>query len=534
LRIIIPIYLILAFLPGSLPAGTFLIPEGSEWRYLDDGSDPGEAWTDVEFDDSAWALGSAKFKGKAGRLGADSGTHPEHMTTYFRHQFHAPLNSAFRSLRVRVYRDDGAVLYLNGREVYRTNMPRGEIGPETPAASGVRGSGEWMETVVPADLIRPGTNVVAAEVHQIRLDSSDIGFDLELVGSEEAYLRAVKGPYLLFTGKSGSMTILWQLNGIARSRFICTDEEGEIVEETVTAEYGDSHQHRVTVSGLDPGAVYDYRVFVDEREYDGSFRTSPGPDASRVKMMAYGDTQTGSDVPERIHDAMLTLVERDREFQTLILHTGDWVRSDDEDIWTRQFFNPDRLRTRELIARVPIVGCIGNHDLWGGTFRKYWPFPYVEDRYWSFDCGPVHVTIVDVYSDYSPGSKQLAWIEEDLQSTDRPWKFLVLHEPGYSAGHHENNRDVQERIQPLCERYGVTAVFNGHNHYYARCVVNGVQHVTTGGGGGGRYEIDMDSPHLVAARSEHHFCTVEIDGDRMILTAQAVDGTVLDRVELTR
>jgi hypothetical protein len=518
---------------GSLPAETVLIPEGTEWLYLDDGSDPGRGWTGVEFDDSAWGRGFAKFKGKAGSLDADSGKHPEHMTTYFRHQFHVARDIAFRSLRIRVYRDDGAVLYLNGLEMYRTNMPPGEIGPGTPAASGVRGSGEWMETVVPAAMIRPGTNVVAAEVHQIRLDSSDVGFDLELIGSDEAYLRAVKGPYLLFSGTPGSMTVLWQLNGTAPSRFVCTNGEGELVEETVTAEYGDSHQHRVMVSGLDPGAVYDYRVFVDEREYAGSFRTSPGRDAGRLKFMVYGDTQTGSDIPERIHDAMLTLVERDPEFQTIILHTGDWVRSDDEDIWTRQFFNPDRLRSRELIAQVPVVGCIGNHDLWGGTFRKYWPFPYIEDRYWSFDYGTAHVTIVDVYSDYSPGSKQLQWIEEDLRSTDRPWKFLVLHEPGYSAGHHENNRDIQARIQPLCERYSVIAVFNGHNHYYARCLVNGVHHITTGGGGGGRYETETESPYLVTARSEHHFCTVEIDGDRLVLTAHALDGEVLDRIELT-
>jgi hypothetical protein len=526
--------LIVFALPRVVIGDTVLIEPAAEWCYLDDGSDPGEAWKDAGFDDSEWPSGPAKLGRRVGNLATELEPRVDHLTTYFRHLFHVPDPRDFRSLRLRVNRDDGAVLYVNGREVYRTNMPPGEVGPDTPAASGVRGGGEWMEAIVSADTLQSGTNVVAAEVHQIRLDSTDLSFDLELIGSHEPYLRAVKGPYLLFSGEPGSMTVLWQLNGTATCRL----QWGPVVDPSaaraVTTEYGTDHQHRVTMTGLETGALYTYRLRAGENEHVASFRAAAAPDRRRLKMLVYGDTQTGSNVPERIHDAMLGFIERDPEFQTLVLHTGDWVRSDDEDTWTRQFFNPSRVRTREMIARVPVVGCIGNHDLWGGTFRKYWPFPYVEDRYWSFDYGPAHVTIVDVYSDYSPNSKQLAWIEEDLRSSDSPWKFLILHEPGYSAGHHRNNSDVQVRLQPLCERHGVALVFAGHNHYYARCLVNGVHHITTGGGGAGPYGIDVGSPHLVTATSVHHFCAVDIDGDRLTLTAHGMDDAIIDEFVVSR
>ncbi|MBK9777870.1 MAG: hypothetical protein IPP62_16195 [bacterium] len=70
-------------------------------------------------------------------------------------------------------------------------------------------------------------------------------------------------------------------------------------------------------------------------------------------------------------------------------------------------------------------------------------------------------------------------------SSNKPWRFVVLHEPGWSAGGgHPNNAAVQAYLQPLFVQYGVSIVFTGHNHYYARAVVDGVNHITTGGGGG--------------------------------------------------
>ncbi|MBT8387708.1 MAG: T9SS type A sorting domain-containing protein, partial [Ignavibacteria bacterium] len=129
---------------------------------------------------------------------------------------------------------------------------------------------------------------------------------------------------------------------------------------------------------------------------------------------------------------------------------------------------------------------------------------------------------------YGPGSAQLTWLENDLAASTKPWKFIYLHEPGWSAGGHGNEIPVQLYIQPLCEQYGVPIVFGGHNHYYARAVVNGVQHITTGGGGAPLYLPDPSYPNIVTATRANHFCTIAIDDGLLSFKAIKPDGTLID------
>ena len=155
------------------------------------------------------------------------------------------------------------------------------------------------------------------------------------------------------------------------------------------------------------------------------------------------------------------------------------------------------------------------------------------DRYWSFDYGPVHVVIVDQYVDYGPGSAQLTWVEDDLSASMKDWKIIVLHEPGWSAGGgHGNNGWVQRYIQPLCERYGVDIIFCGHNHYYARADVMGVQHITTGGGGAPLHTPHPSYPFVVAAARTYEFCKIDIRGHELTFEAVKPDGTIIDRFVL--
>ena len=83
---------------------------------------------------------------------------------------------------MEVLRDDGVVLYLNGEEILRDNMPDGPVTSETTAARPVSGQGEshFIRFVVPATGLTSGENVIAAEVHQSGATSSDLGFDLKV------------------------------------------------------------------------------------------------------------------------------------------------------------------------------------------------------------------------------------------------------------------------------------------------------------------------------------------------------------------
>jgi hypothetical protein len=74
----------------------------------------------------------------------------------------------------------------------------------------------------------------------------------------------------------------------------------------------------------------------------------------------------------------------------------------------------------------------------------------------------------------------------------------------------------------------------GHNHYYARAVVGGVQHVTTGGGGAPLYFPNPYAPNLAASGYGLRFCKVAIHGNRLKFTAVKPDGIVMDAVTIRK
>jgi hypothetical protein len=110
------------------------------------------------------------------------------LTTYFRHEFTVDAASSISGLTIRLKRDDGAVVYLNGREVFRSAMPVAEVGFSTPGNGGVGveddGNAWFVQSLAASeyDLLN-GRNVIAVEVHNAAASSSDISFDLELAAT---------------------------------------------------------------------------------------------------------------------------------------------------------------------------------------------------------------------------------------------------------------------------------------------------------------------------------------------------------------
>jgi hypothetical protein len=157
------------------------------WAYLDTGVAPAPEWTTLAYDDTAWARGPAQLGYGDGdeatvvSFGPDASS--KHITTWFRTTFVAL--GPVETLTLRLLADDGAVVYVNGVEVVRDNMPAGPITPTTRASTNRSGSDETTlrSFSVPPSVIQVGTNVIAVEVHQDSRSSSDLSFLASLTGT---------------------------------------------------------------------------------------------------------------------------------------------------------------------------------------------------------------------------------------------------------------------------------------------------------------------------------------------------------------
>lgn len=167
-----------------------LVPAGATWRYLDTGADAGTAWAAPTFNDAAWRSGAAELGyGDGGeatvvRSGPSTG---RYITTYFRRSFGASDIRRYGAVNLELKRDDGAIVYLNGREVARSNMPAGPVNSLTRATLNVAGADEstFYGFALPPSLLAEGSNTLAVEVHQNSSTSGDVSFDLRLSATRE-------------------------------------------------------------------------------------------------------------------------------------------------------------------------------------------------------------------------------------------------------------------------------------------------------------------------------------------------------------
>ncbi len=169
------------------PIGTFPIDSSQVWNYYADSTAPAANWTSLTFNDSTWRFGNAELGygdgDEATVIPFGPSATNKYPSYYFRHKFnYTPGSLAVDSLIFNIRRDDGAVVYLNGVEMFRDNMPSGTINYNTLALGAVAGADEskWFRFAVAPTALVNGLNVVSVSVHQNALNSSDLSFDLRL------------------------------------------------------------------------------------------------------------------------------------------------------------------------------------------------------------------------------------------------------------------------------------------------------------------------------------------------------------------
>ena len=293
-----------------------LISSGSTWLFLDDGSNPGNDWIDLDFDDEFWSVGDGKFgygdDNETTLISFGDDDADKHPTTFFRHWFDVDEIDRVESLELGLLRDDGAAVYINGEEVVRSNLAP-DSGFEDFSTDVVGGDDEltYFSFDVDPSVLRDGDNLIAVEVHQTSATSSDLGFDLSLtarlssptsilsndvdVDGDELNVALVTPPEngVLEFNEDGSFTYNPGLNYEGQDSFEYSISDGEFTDTAkVTIDIEPSQNDLPVSSGEIFQVSEDTTLQVDAS--DGVLENDYDPDGVDIVAFLKTDPQNGS------------------------------------------------------------------------------------------------------------------------------------------------------------------------------------------------------------------------------------------------
>jgi hypothetical protein len=161
----------------------FIASGRSGWRYREgtsEASSPRSAWRTLGFnEDNSWKNGRAPIGYGDGDDRTTISMQGKFSSVYLRRVFDVKANEIPARLALRVYADDGAVVWINGKEVARVSVPGGTLGYNSFA---INHEAVWEEVVIsnPDKILQPGKNIIAIHALNTTLDSSDFSIDAEL------------------------------------------------------------------------------------------------------------------------------------------------------------------------------------------------------------------------------------------------------------------------------------------------------------------------------------------------------------------
>ncbi|MCX6198445.1 MAG: metallophosphoesterase [Bacteroidetes bacterium] len=488
-----------AELTGNIGTLVSLVDFGEKWRYLDNGTNQATAWRATAFADGTWVQGNAELGYGDGdenttvSYGANAAT--KYITTYFRKTINIADVSSFKGYSLRMYRDDGLVVYVNGTEVWRNNIPYGTVAYTTLATESAADDGNNMISFnLNYSAFTAGDNCIAVELHQNAASSSDISFDFQLAANTNYDIT--RGPYLQM-GSHQSVMVRFRSNSSVVAKILYGTTMG-VYTDSVT-EGSATTEHAISVSSLSANTKYFYAVksgsTILQSGTQNYFITAPTPGTEKeINILATGDCGTGYLAQKDVRDRYMNYLGNK--------HTDVWMLVGDnaydagqEAEYQTGFFDSyeDTLLKNVLLYPAP-----GNHDYANSASRQNdHNIPYYTifntptagelggvssgtEAYYSYNYGNIHFISLDSYGKessttrlYDTLSPQVVWLKNDLNANTQPWVIVYFHHPPYTMGSHNSDTEAEliamrQNLLTILERYKVDLLICGHSHSYER------------------------------------------------------------------
>ena len=236
-----------------------------------------------------------------------------------------------------------------------------------------------------------------------------------------------------------------------------------------------------------------------------------------------GDSGTGGSPQYEVARQMVAY--RTRFPYDLVLMLGDNIYGSDS---PRGYQTKFEMPYKDLLSSgVKFYAALGNHD--DPKQRFYKPFNMNGQRYYTFKAND-RVRFFALDSNYMD-PEQLAWLEQELKGSDSPWKICFFHHPLYSSGkRHGSDEALRDFLEPLFVKYGVKAVFAGHEHFYERLKPQKGLYYFISGGAAKLRRGNIARSDLTAKGfdRDYHFMLIEIEGDMLHFQAISRMGATVD------
>lgn len=507
----------------TLAAGGAAVDETTQWRYLDNNTDPAGdsaaegydrlSWAKAGYDDSSWKTAAGTFGAKNGaiaNLGAGytdvdftpsvllsqyiNGVSGDDIPSFFfRTTFQVENASAVTKLLGELYYDDAAIVYINGVKVAAFDEPNGGYASNRSYGGSNAGAPKLGEiSVSDTSMLVNGDNILAVELHQGRSSSSDIYLAVkELSLSTEPVSNELEVDSLTVNiGETEDcLGITWYDTDpeAAVLHWNGTDYTAAVKQASKTGYY----VNHVDLSGLKPSTQYTYTITAGgktSKEY--SYKT-PAFGGESFTFAAVGDPQLyANNLSANVEGWTKTVNEvlSDGTDYSFLFSLGDQINEyyaqDGSNLSKVEseysgFFNNENLQS------IALATLVGNHDNGNNStlYTEHFQMPGVTsygqnregDGDYSFTYGGVQFMVLNT-SNLSIADHK-AFLEDTLKKNPNAnWNVVSFHKSIYSVASHVTEGDIVQLrtgLSPIFKQLGIDVVLQGHDHVYARSYIMG-------------------------------------------------------------
>jgi hypothetical protein len=307
--------------------------------------------------------------------------------------------------------------------------------------------------------------------------------------------------------------------------------------------------YRAELTGLKPGTDYQFKIGKQSPVY--RFRTMPTKATDTIHFISGGDCGVNP-------HAVANNVQAARQDPMFAVVGGDLGYDNGKSVETSLAFL--RNYSKHMVGRdgrlIPLVTCIGNHEVDGGYNKPRAKAPffyalfdglYPETGYATLDFGDyLSLVLLDTNHTTPIGGEQAEWLEKTLKArADHPNVFVVNHVPAYPSYRKAEGKDGKEGTGegnrkhwvPLFEKYRVPVVLEHHDHTFKRTKPllggaaddNGVLYLGDGSWGRLRNPQAPDKlSYLAASSRDYHLSLHRIQGRERFHLALDENGRVMD------